>query len=74
MLSANSPIMAGWLKVCAVQSTGLRGAQKEIFSFSLACAASGMAGMAKPSASAASEISTPAPPLTVSTPSVLCTG
>ncbi len=62
------------MKACAVQSTGLRGAQNGMIARSRACAASGIGGMGSPSASAASEISTPAPPLTVMTPSVLPAG
>ncbi len=58
----------------AVQSTGLRGAQKLTSDFSRACASCGISGMAKPICSAASEMSTPAPPETVSTPSVLPAG
>lgn len=62
------------LKACAVQSTGLAGDANGINAFSRRCAASGIAGMGRPSASAASEISTPAPPEIVITPSVLFTG
>jgi hypothetical protein len=57
-----------------VQSTGLRGPQNGTSSRSFACAASGIGGIGSPTASAASEISTPAPPEMVSTPSVLRTG
>ena len=67
--------MSGRLFVtCAVQSTGLRGAQKGTSSRSRACASSGIGGISTPAASAASEISTPAPPETVSTPRVLGAG
>ncbi len=59
---------------CAVASTGLRVAENETSSLSRACAALGISGIASPTCSATSLISTPAPPLTVSTPSVLPTG
>ena len=74
MLSMNRPTSEMSLNACAVQSTGFRGAANGNMSFNRACAASGIAGTASPTASAASEISTPAPPLIVITPSVFPTG
>ena len=74
MLSVNWPIRLMSLNACAVQSTGLRGAANGTSAFSRACAASGISGSGSPTASAASEISTPAPPLMVITPSVLPAG
>ena len=72
--SAKRPISVMSLNACAVQSTGLRGAANGSIAFSRACVASGIAGSGSPTASAASEISTPAPPLIVITPSVLPAG
>ena len=74
MESVKRPIRLMSLNACAVQSTGLRGAAKGTMALSRACASGGISGIARPSASAASEISTPAPPLMVITPSVLRTG
>ena len=59
--------------IWAVQSTGLRKAAKGRMARS-SSGFSGNAGMATPSSSAASLIRTPAPPLTVMTPSVLRAG
>ena len=62
------------LHTCAVASTGLRGAQNGTSAFSLACAACGISGIGRPTLSATSLISTPAPPRYVITPSVLRAG
>jgi hypothetical protein len=61
-------------ETCAVASTGLRGAQNGTRSRSRCCASAGISGIASPRLSATSLISTPAPPETVITPSVLRAG
>ena len=61
-------------RYCAVTSTGLRGAANGKSFSKRACDSAGISGIGKPMASAASEIITPAPPLTVITPRVLFSG
>ncbi|MGN5477133.1 hypothetical protein ACTMU2_10155 [Cupriavidus basilensis] len=74
MASVNGVTSVVSLTNCAVTSTGLRGEQIGSISSMRACAAAGISGMRMPRSSAASEMMTPAPPLTVTTPSVLSTG
>ncbi len=62
------------LNTCAVQSTGLNGAQNGTIARNSACAASGIGGSGMPACSAASLMSTPAPPEIVNTPSALRAG
>ncbi|MCY1246834.1 hypothetical protein D3C81_896230 [compost metagenome] len=64
----------GSLMNCAVVSTGLRGAQIGSILSIRAWADAGISGIGTPYSSAASETITPAPPLTVITPSVLSAG
>ena len=72
--SVNLLISVTSLLTCAVASTGLRGAQNGTSARSSCCVAIGISGIARPTLSATSLISTPAPPDTVITPSVLRAG